>query len=129
LTILIIMGTMVDRLNGGRCSEMAKPVSVAEAKSRISELVGEAAYGGERFLIERRGKPMAAIVSAEDLSRLESAEAATGGGLLAAVGALADVEDLDEVLADIQAQRARAADREVAPRPVPPLAPTGSAIP
>ena len=29
------------------------------------------AYNNERFLIERRGKPMAALVSAEDVARLE----------------------------------------------------------
>ena len=88
---------------------MVSPVGVAEAKSRISELVGRAAFGRERFLIERRGKPMAAIVSARDLERLESVDdPRIGGGLLAAVGALADIDDLDEILADIQAQRASA---------------------
>lgn len=66
---------------------MAQAVSVVEAKRRISELIGRAAYGGERFLIERRGKPMAAIVSADDLDRLEARRAAPRGGLLAAVGA------------------------------------------
>jgi len=55
---------------------MARAVSVAEAKSRISELIGRAAYGSERFLIERRGKPMAAIVSVQDLARLKPRETA-----------------------------------------------------
>jgi prevent-host-death family protein len=93
---------------------MAKPVSVAEAKSRFSELVNRAAYGKERFLIERRGKPVGAIVSAEDLARLEA-----GGttrkpeGLLAAAGALADVEDFEEIMEEVIRQRRTRFDREV----------------
>ena len=36
----------------------------------------------------------------------------SGGGLLAAVGALAEIDDLDAILSDIQTQRACASDRE-----------------
>ena len=93
---------------------MAKSFSIAEAKSRFSELVNRAAYGQERFLVERRGKPVGAIVSAADLDRLEAGEPARPRhGLLAAVGALAEVEELDEILEEIQRQRATASDREV----------------
>tara|TARA_B100001245_G_C22752387_1_gene364298 strand:+ start:81 stop:440 length:360 start_codon:yes stop_codon:yes gene_type:complete len=45
--------------------------SVADAKKNLSELMSRAAYNNERFLIQRRGKPMAALVSIEDLTRLE----------------------------------------------------------
>jgi prevent-host-death family protein len=97
-----------------RRQTMTESVSVAEAKSRFSELVNRASYGRERFLIERRGKPVGAIVSAEDLARLEEGARTPGGrGLLAAVGALADVEELDEILAQIQRERETAVDREV----------------
>jgi prevent-host-death family protein len=82
---------------------MTQSISVAEAKRRFSELVNRASFGQERFLIEGRGKPVGAIVSAEDLVRLEeAAPPAPRHGLLAAVGALADIEDLDKILADIQ---------------------------
>lgn len=50
---------------------MAKRVSAAEAKAKLAELVGSVAHGGERILIERHGKPVAALVSTEDLERLE----------------------------------------------------------
>ena len=40
---------------------MTKRVSVAEAKSKLSELLGRVAYGGERFIIEKRGRPMATL--------------------------------------------------------------------
>jgi prevent-host-death family protein len=41
-----------------------KAVSLAEAKSHLSELVVRAAYGNEEFLITRRGKPAALLTSA-----------------------------------------------------------------
>lgn len=47
----------------------AEKVRVGEA--RLSELMARAGYGGERFLIERRGRPLAALVGVEDLERLE----------------------------------------------------------
>ncbi|MCS5657725.1 MAG: type II toxin-antitoxin system Phd/YefM family antitoxin [Dehalococcoidia bacterium] len=49
---------------------MANVISVADAKRNLSELMSRAAYNNERFLIQRRGKPMAALVSIEDLTRL-----------------------------------------------------------
>jgi prevent-host-death family protein len=91
---------------------MVDVLSVAEAKKRLSELMSRVAYKNERFLIERRGKPTAALVSAEDLARLEE-RPATSRGLLAAVGAWADFEELDQVIEDIYQQRQQAQDRPV----------------
>lgn len=51
-------------------------MSVAEAKNRFSDVLRRAEYGGERVIVERHGKPVAAIVSTEDLRRLEAAEEA-----------------------------------------------------
>jgi prevent-host-death family protein len=69
---------------------MFKKVRVTEAKAHLSALMARAGYAGERYLIERRGKPLAALVGVEDLERLE----AEGGsprsrprGALALVGA------------------------------------------
>jgi len=39
-----------------------KQVSVAEAKKHLSELLGRVAYGGERIVISKRGRPMAILV-------------------------------------------------------------------
>ena len=36
-------------------------VSMAEAKKRLSELVGRVAFGGEQIVITKRGKPMAKL--------------------------------------------------------------------
>ncbi len=91
---------------------MSTSVGVGEAKRRLSELMSRVVYRGERFVIERRGKPMVALVSAEDLARLEQ-EPVAAGGLLAALGAWADFEDIDELLADIYKRRLEARDRGV----------------
>lgn len=42
----------------------------AEVKARLSEFLGRVRHGGERVIITRRGKPVAAIVSMDDLRRL-----------------------------------------------------------
>jgi prevent-host-death family protein len=60
-------------VNSGSGKEMAvATMNVAEARKQFSELVARVAYTGERVLVERRGKPMVAIVGMEDLKRLES---------------------------------------------------------
>ena len=45
-------------------------INVAEAKSRFSELISRAA-SGERFVIQRRERPVAALIGAAELERLE----------------------------------------------------------
>ena len=91
---------------------MTSVLGVGEAKKRFSELMSRVTYGRERFLIRRRGKPMAALVSADDLARLEQ-EPASPKGVLAAVGAWADFEGLDEVVREIYEQRERDRGRDV----------------
>ena len=46
-------------------------ISVTEARAQLAELVNRAAYGRERVVLTRRGKPVAAIVSAEELELLD----------------------------------------------------------
>ena len=48
--------------------------SVAHAKNTLSSLINKVAYGKTRVVLESRGKPKAAIVSTEDLERLEHLE-------------------------------------------------------
>ena len=91
---------------------MADVVGVGEAKKRLSEIMSRVAYRGERFLIERRGRRMAALVPVGDLERLEERPVAPKG-LLTALGAWADFEDLDEMVEKIYQQRGGAQDRPV----------------
>jgi len=50
-------------------------ISVADAKSRFSELISRAA-SGERFIIRRRERDVAVLISPGDLERLERASLA-----------------------------------------------------
>lgn len=42
-------------------------MSAADARERFAEVVNRAAYGKERIVLSRRGKPVAAVVSMDDL--------------------------------------------------------------
>ena len=50
---------------------MDKKISTAKAKAQFSSLLAEVAYGGQHVIIERRGKPFAALVSVDDLQQIE----------------------------------------------------------
>jgi prevent-host-death family protein len=57
-------------------------VNATEARKKFLELLNRAEYGKERIRIERHGKPIAAIISCEDLNRLEALEDALDSALL-----------------------------------------------
>lgn len=96
---------------------MTKRINAAQAKAHLSELMAQVAYGGEHYLIERRGKPLAALVSVDDLQRLQQGHATSSRpqGALAIAGAWRDVDDQDlhALVADIYSERARDAGRPV----------------
>ena len=96
---------------------MVKKVSAANAKAHFSELVASVAFGKERYIIERRGKPLAALVSLEDLATVQEAAGAPRGAL-ALVGAWSEVEDqeLDALVSEVYAERERDTGREVSLR-------------
>lgn len=91
----------------------AKPISVADAKRDFSDVVGAVRHRGQRFVIQRHGTPVAALVSLEDLARIEGENAPHG--FLALVGAFADAPEfadaLDEVVGDRVGQPQRPAPR------------------
>jgi len=49
-------------------------LSVSEVRQALADLLNRVAYKGERIVIERHGKGLAALVSPEDLALLESLE-------------------------------------------------------
>ncbi len=63
-------------------------IPVSEAREQLADLVNRVAYRHERITLGRRGKKIAAIVSAEDLDLLEALEDAADLRLIAE--ALAD---------------------------------------
>ena len=53
---------------------MADPIAASEARARFADLVTEAGYQGKRFRLQRHGRDVAAVISAEDLAKLETVE-------------------------------------------------------
>ncbi len=77
-------------------------VSVSQMKDTLSEVINRAAYGNERIVIASRGKPKAAVISIEDLERLEELE-----DTLAVREALAEYEagetiSLEQFIAELE---------------------------
>ena len=83
-------------------------IGVADAKRRFSELIDRVSTG-ERFVISRRGRPVLALVPAGEVPARRAGTAPQG--LAAVAGALADWDDLEEVVQEIYANRRRARDR------------------
>ena len=50
------------------------PISISKARDQLAELASRAAYGGERTILQKRGKGIAAVVPIEDLELLEMLE-------------------------------------------------------
>ncbi|MBZ0170602.1 Phd_YefM [Candidatus Methylomirabilis lanthanidiphila] len=93
---------------------MAKTVSVAEAKRDFSDLLSRAALKGERFIITRRGKAVAALVDVTDLDALQAVSAREEGkGLLASLAAWEDYPQVEELIVDLYRAREQARDRGV----------------
>jgi len=96
---------------------MTTRVSVSKAKAELSALMAAVAYQGQHVIIERRGRPMAALVSVDDLEQLdrERAAAVRPRGALALIGAWSDLDDreIDAMVADVYAARARDTGRQV----------------
>jgi prevent-host-death family protein len=95
-----------------------KKISAAQAKAKLSELLARVSIADERYVIERRGKPVAALVSMDDYERLDVKDAQQDErpqGLLALRGLWADVltdEEIDEFIHHIYAERIRDKGRQ-----------------
>jgi len=79
-------------------------ISVAKAKGLLSELIARSSYNHERFIITRRDKPVAALVSLDDLRVIEQQEERSG--LAAIAGHWQDGEEIGQALGDITILRA-----------------------
>jgi prevent-host-death family protein len=96
-------------------------INISEAKSKFSEYLSRAA-GGERFIIVRRARPLAALISAEITRRLAQTlgqspkllakiEAGKAHPAMAAFGLWQDEEDLQDLESQIMKNRQRGSSR------------------
>ncbi|MBA4391256.1 MAG: hypothetical protein C0399_10000 [Syntrophus sp. (in: bacteria)] len=93
---------------------MSRKIGVAEVKRHFSAVVSEVSLNKEHFIIEKKGRPMAAMVSVEELELIESLKKNNvGKGLLAALGAWGDFDDLEEMVLNIYDERNKSKDRNV----------------
>ena len=107
-------------------------LSAGEARRRFSELISRAS-GGERFLIRRRGRPVAVLIGAAEMERLErmseaayqlahvlgqdpdllrEIEAGQAHPIMAAFGLWRDQADLATLTEEIYANRQLQGSRE-----------------
>jgi len=88
--------------------EPREEVSVAEAKARLSELLRRVGRG-ERFVVARRGSPVAALVPLDQVAEPRDEPS----GLAAIAGALADWDELPQIVDELMLARRAARDRAV----------------
>ena len=89
-----------------------KHMGVAEVKRRFADVVGEVMHGKKRIIVERRGRPVAAIVPLE-----EAADRRPGQRLAAAIGCgNRDAEGFRELMEDVVSERRRRPPRRLAGR-------------
>ena len=53
---------------------MLNKISAADARKKFANIINRVAFGKELFVLTRRGEPLAAIVSIEDLKLLQEIE-------------------------------------------------------
>lgn len=92
---------------------MTAMLNTHEFKAKLSEFLGRVAFTRERFVVTRHGKPIAALVPMDDLRRLEKLDATNTSEsespeqhpLMAVYGGWADRDDIDDLVAEIYADR------------------------
>lgn len=88
---------------------MVERVSSAQARKMFSRLLADVAEGGRHVIIEKRGKPLAALVSVDALELMEQKQTTSASplgalALAGAWGALKD-RDMESLIAGLYAER------------------------
>ena len=87
---------------------MTEEMGVAETKQRFAELI-DRVLDGERFVVTRRGRPVASLVPV--VNEAVSGEERTYLGLAAFAGYFADWPEFEQTMAEVIASRASAGQR------------------
>jgi prevent-host-death family protein len=87
-----------------------KHMGVAEVKRRFADVVGEVVHGGKRIIVERRGRPVVAIVPLKEIDDARR----PGQRLAAAVGcARQEGEDFRRLMTKVVSQRRKRLPRRL----------------
>ncbi|GAB2851143.1 type II toxin-antitoxin system Phd/YefM family antitoxin [Streptomyces deserti] len=70
---------------------MAYEIPVTQARAELADLINRVVYGGERVVVTRHGKPLVALVSADDLRRLEDQQEPAEEQVISAVSTVREV--------------------------------------
>ena len=73
---------------------MLRSITASEARGEFAEVINRVAYGGERVVIRRRDKELAAVIPMNDLRLLER--------LIEREEDRIDVEEAEEIIAAIE---------------------------
>lgn len=84
---------------------MSASIAITEARKKFAEFVNGAAYGGERILIKRKGKPIAAIIGMKDLELLEMLGDENDSQLLWKLIKRAGKKSIEQIIADYEYER------------------------
>ena len=88
---------------------MDAKISTAQLRKELPALLAEVVDNGRHFVIEKRSRPLAALVSVAALEMLEQQRTTSANpqGALALAGAWGELKDreLDALLADVQGER------------------------
>ncbi len=82
---------------------VVRHISSREARANFADLLGSVYYTNEAVVVEKKGKPVAVIVSPQEYGALKQAREQAWETLDALRAANADA-DPDEVLADVTAE-------------------------
>jgi prevent-host-death family protein len=92
--------------------DMPEKVSVATAKRSLSELLSKVQCRGDRIVIHKRDRPVAALVSMVDFNALPSRpdtkeDVDRPGAILDCVGLFADFPEWGQIMEEVVASRGR----------------------
>ena len=95
---------------------MVKKVSTIQLRKDLTALLAEVVDNGRHFIIEKRGRPLAALVGVEALELIEQQRTTSADplGALALAGAWGELKEreMDALLTDVHSARGGAACRE-----------------
>jgi prevent-host-death family protein len=94
---------------------MAKRMSAKDARSKFSDLLGSVNYGGEEVIVERSGRPVAAVIPVPVYERLV-AERQTRFEVIERVRSRVPTTSLEAIETDVREAVAKVRSRGAASR-------------